>query len=57
MIYSSDVNQSIYVAAKLKGCVLRANDLTRAFAKMARKKSLQRKQKSTLIREVNRNSR
>ena len=57
MIYSSDVNQSIYVAAKLKGCVLRANDLTRAFAKMARKKSLQRKQKSTLIRGVNRNSR
>lgn len=38
MVYASDVNPCIYVAATLIGSGLRDRDLTRAFAKMLRKK-------------------
>ena len=45
MIYSLDVNSSIYVAVKLKGWGLRDDYFTRVFGKMIRKKILKRKQK------------
>ena len=44
MVYSSDVNPCIYVTVTLKGCGLRDEDLTRAFAKMIRKKITKRQQ-------------
>ena len=45
MIYSSDVNSCIYVAATLIRCRLRDDDLTKAFAKMVPKKIPISKQK------------
>ena len=45
MMYSSDVNPRIYVAATLKGGGLRDDDLTWAFAKIIQKKTLESKQK------------
>ena len=51
MIYSSDVNLCIYVAAILKRCGLRDNDLTQAFAKMMRKKIPKSKEKWLLSAE------
>ena len=57
MMYSSDVNLYSYVAATLKGCGLRDDDLTRAFPKIVRKKIPPKKtEMTTLSRGVNRKS-